>query len=77
MPDEWELTWIQDTSMNRSERIGVGREEAVRLARTWMAEKPGSRVYLYRRRGPVCVLVQVWSTDGRSRGPRSDQQPVD
>jgi hypothetical protein len=67
--DVWDIEWIDadGTPLKQSDgtplkhQDGLDREAAEQQARHWAQDKPGSRVYLYRRRGNTSVLIKVWN----------------
>lgn len=55
----WDIEWIDADSTPLEQQRHLDRETAEHQAQRWLREKPGSRIYLYRRRGEISVLVQV------------------
>lgn len=55
----WDIEWIDDNGTPLEQQRHLTEETARLQAQRWLKSQPGSRVYLYRRRGETSVLVQV------------------
>ena len=58
---QWDIEWIDASGTPLEQLYELDREAAEHQAHHWLKTTPGSRVYLYRRRGEVSVLIQVWN----------------
>ena len=59
--NHWDIEWIDADGTPLEQQQHLNREDAELQAQRWLTTKPGSRVYLYRRRGETSVLIQVWN----------------
>ena len=55
----WDIEWIDAEGASMEQQYGLNRESAEDQVQRWLDELPGSRVYLYRRRGETSVLIQI------------------
>ena len=63
----WDIEWIDADGTAVTQQYQLTRLAADHQAQQWLAEKQGSRVYLYRRRGETSVLVQIVAETGQMR----------
>jgi hypothetical protein len=61
--DLWDIEWFSGDGRLLESQYGLDRESADRQARSWLQDTPGSRVFLYRRRGERSVLVRILTGD--------------
>lgn len=59
----WDVEWIDADGTALAQQQQLTEEVAYLQAHRWLQDKPGSRVYLYRRRGETSVLVKVLTAD--------------
>ena len=55
----WDVEWIDADGTPLEQQRHLPEETAHLQAQRWLKSQPGSRVYVYRRRGETSVLVQV------------------
>lgn len=55
----WDIEWFDAHGASLKQKQGLDRDAAEQQAQRWLTKRSDSRVYLYRRRGAISVLVQI------------------
>lgn len=69
----WDLEWIDSNGVVLGQWRRLDRETGARQIQRCLHDRPTSRVYLYRRRGEVSVLVQRVTADTPPRFPEEGE----
>lgn len=59
----WDLEWVDADGRRLEQWRRPTPDTLEQQAQRWLAEKPRSHVYLYRRRGEISVLMQIFSVE--------------